>query len=164
MRLWTLHPRYLDPKGLAALWREALLAQSVLRGQTKAYARHPQLARFQRSHAPVRCVAEYLRVIHKEGKRRGYKFDSSKIARGGHVETIVATNGQLQFEWLHLLGKLRQRNLKWFTKLESVQIIDPHPLFEIVPGGVSGWEKISVAAQPPADADGSPLPRGAPAA
>ena len=82
MRLWTLHPKYLDPKGLAALWREALLAQSVLRGQTKAYARHPQLVRFRETRTPVRCVAEYLRVIGKEGEQRGYKFDSRKIARG----------------------------------------------------------------------------------
>ena len=27
MRLWSIHPRYLDPKGLVALWREGLLAQ-----------------------------------------------------------------------------------------------------------------------------------------
>jgi len=30
MRLWSLHPRYLDAKGLVALWREGLLAQKVL--------------------------------------------------------------------------------------------------------------------------------------
>jgi hypothetical protein len=28
MRIWTVHPRYLDPKGLVAAWREALLAQT----------------------------------------------------------------------------------------------------------------------------------------
>ena len=47
MRLWTLHPRYLDAKGLVAAWREALLAQKVLAGATKGYRHHPQLARFQ---------------------------------------------------------------------------------------------------------------------
>ncbi|OGP51786.1 MAG: DNA lyase [Deltaproteobacteria bacterium RBG_13_43_22] len=146
MRLWTLHPKYLDPKGLAALWREALLAQSVLRRQTKGYTRHPQLVRFRETKTPVRCVAEYLRVINEEGKRRGYKFDSRKIARGGQVKSIVATNGQLQFEWAHLLGKLRQRNPKWIKELKSVQSVDPHPLFKIIPGGVEEWEKISGAA------------------
>jgi hypothetical protein len=30
MRLWSLHPKYLDTKGLVALWREGLLALSVL--------------------------------------------------------------------------------------------------------------------------------------
>ena len=35
MRLWSLHPKYLDARGLVALWREGLLAQAVLKGQTK---------------------------------------------------------------------------------------------------------------------------------
>ena len=47
MRLWTLHPKYLDPKGLVALWREALLAQAVLKGGTAGYRHHPQLLRFK---------------------------------------------------------------------------------------------------------------------
>ena len=37
MRLWTLHPKYLDPQGLVALWREALLARAVLQGKTRGY-------------------------------------------------------------------------------------------------------------------------------
>jgi hypothetical protein len=159
MRLWTLHPKYLDPKGLAALWREALLAQAVLRGQTKGYRRHPQLVRFRETPTPVRCVAEYLRVIQEEGKRRGYKFDSGKITRSGRVVSIVATNGQLQFEWVHLLGKVRQRHPKWFKELKSVQSVDPHPLFKIIPGSMEVWEKVSGAAQLPLAAGGSPLPR-----
>ncbi|HKZ12022.1 MAG TPA: pyrimidine dimer DNA glycosylase/endonuclease V [Rhodanobacteraceae bacterium] len=35
MRLWSLHPRYLDSKGLTAAWREALLARA---GQTRGFA------------------------------------------------------------------------------------------------------------------------------
>lgn len=30
MRLWSLHPKYLDARGLVALWREGLLARKVL--------------------------------------------------------------------------------------------------------------------------------------
>jgi hypothetical protein len=29
-RIWSLHPKYLDARGLVALWREGLLAQAVL--------------------------------------------------------------------------------------------------------------------------------------
>jgi hypothetical protein len=39
MRLWTLHPKYLDARGLVALWREALLVQKVLRGVPLAWIR-----------------------------------------------------------------------------------------------------------------------------
>ena len=48
MRIWSLHPEYLDSRGLVALWREGLLAQAVIRGETKGYRYHPQLARFRR--------------------------------------------------------------------------------------------------------------------
>jgi len=47
MRLWSLHPGYLDSKGLVALWREGLLAQYVLLGKTKGYKNHPHLNRFK---------------------------------------------------------------------------------------------------------------------
>ena len=47
MRIWSLHPEYLDRQGLVACWRESLLAQKVLAGQTVGYIRHPQLARFR---------------------------------------------------------------------------------------------------------------------
>ena len=47
MRLWTLHPKYLDARGLVALWRESLLAQAVLAGRTRGYRSHPQLERFR---------------------------------------------------------------------------------------------------------------------
>jgi len=54
VRLWTFHPRYLDPQGLVALWREALLARVVLLGRTRGYAHHPQLLRFQQQPDPPR--------------------------------------------------------------------------------------------------------------
>lgn len=37
MRLWSLHPKYLDTKGLVACWREGLLARKVLLGETRGY-------------------------------------------------------------------------------------------------------------------------------
>ena len=47
MRIWSLHPQYLDRQGLTAAWREGLLAQKVLTGTTKGYRNHPQLRRFR---------------------------------------------------------------------------------------------------------------------
>ena len=147
MRLWTFHPKYLDARGLVALWREALLAQAVLRGRTKGYTRHPQLVRFRRARAPVGCIAEYLTAVHAEGVVRGYSFDAGKIARGGRGETIAATRGQLEYEFSCLLGKLRHRDPKRYDALKRARRIEPHPLFHIVPGGVEDWEKGSGAAR-----------------
>jgi hypothetical protein len=140
MRLWTLHPRYLDPRGLVALWREALLAQAVLRGKTRGYRHHPQLARFRASAAPVHAIAAYLRAIHDEARRRGYRFDAGKIARHDRAARIVATRGQLDYEWRHLRVKLRRRAPAWHAQFKKLARPQAHPLFRIVPGGVADWE------------------------
>jgi Pyrimidine dimer DNA glycosylase len=142
VRLWTLHPKYLDTKGLVALWREALLAQAILRGQTKAYTRHPQLIRFRQFRTPIRGIAAYLRIVYSEGSRRGFKFDIGKITRGGHAECMTVTRGQIKYEWDHLLAKLINRNTQKFIELKSVRKIAPHPLFNIIHGGVEDWEKV----------------------
>ena len=80
MRLWSLHPRHLDAKGLVALWREALLAQKVLAGLTRGYRNHPQLERFKRQADPLAAIAAYLSAVQQEATRRGYHFDAGKIA------------------------------------------------------------------------------------
>jgi hypothetical protein len=140
MRLWTVHPKYLDAKGLVALWREALLAQKVLRGKTKGYRHHPQLIRFQAHPKPVGAVAAFLKVVHEEATRRGYKFDGSKIAR---IETVVKldeTDGQLRYEWSHLKHKLKRRAPHVLAMHQKLSIPEPHPIFRIVTGGVRDWE------------------------
>ena len=141
VRLWSFHPKYLDTKGLVALWREALLAQAALKGRTKGYTRHPQLVRFRRSGTPVRAIAAYLRTVHAEGRARGFKFDIGKIARGGPVECMIVSRGQVGYEWDRLLSKLQRRDPERFIALKPVRKVDPHPLFRIVQGGVEEWER-----------------------
>lgn len=144
MRIWSLHPRYLDPKGLVALWRETLLAQKVLRGQVKAYARHPQLQRFQLQDSPLASIADYLRVVHAEATARGYRFDRSKINRKqGEVEPIPLHAGQLQYEWEHLLAKLEARSPQWYQRYHDFRTPATHPLFRIVPGDIEAWERVA---------------------
>jgi hypothetical protein len=141
MRLWTLHPRYLDAKGLVAAWREALLAQKVLGGGTRGYTRHPQLARFRAQPEPVAAVAAFLAGLADEAARRGYRFDTSKIARPASTGRMEETRGQLLHEWEHLRAKLRVRAPEAFRALRGIGEPEPHPLFRIVPGGVREWER-----------------------
>lgn len=143
MRLWTLHPKYLDAKGLVALWREALLAQKVLRGKTKGYRHHPQLIRFQAHAHPVAAVATYLKAVHTEASRRGYQFDSSKIGPCNIRVKIQETDGQILYEWQHLKRKLKQRAPDVMTAHRSVQVPEPHPIFKIVSGERREWEIVS---------------------
>jgi hypothetical protein len=141
MRLWSVHPQYLDARGLVALWREALLAQAVLAGRTKGYRHHPQLQRFRAKASPRGAVAEYLRSVHAEAATRGYAFSARKIGRARSSATIEVTRGQLMLEWQHLLAKLAIRDPERRDRLLGVKSPRPHPLFRIVPGDVEAWEK-----------------------
>ncbi|MDR2981177.1 MAG: pyrimidine dimer DNA glycosylase/endonuclease V [Puniceicoccales bacterium] len=141
MRLWTLHPKYLDPQGLVAAWREALLAQKVLMGETKGYCNHPQLIRFQKTPKPVHAMGAFLKELEKEARERSYNFDKKKIIYPQSCSPISTTQGQLLYEWQHLLEKLRQRSPEVYARHCHIQIPEPHPLFCIVPGPVEPWEK-----------------------
>jgi hypothetical protein len=142
MRLWTLHPKYLDARGLVALWREALLAQAVLGGKTSGYKCHPQLIRFRNSPSPAAAIAAYLQAVHTEAARRGYCFDKTRIAGGGDAEPIAVARGQLAYEWEHLKGKLWTRAPSWLAGLKQAPHPEAHPLFHIVPGPVADWEVV----------------------
>ncbi len=141
MRLWSLHPKYLDPRGLVALWREGLLAQAVLLGRTQGYRHHPQLQRFRLQPSPEGAMADYLRGVHAEATRRGYAFAMEKINPAHSTGKITVTRGQLIYEWHHLMAKLAVRDPKWHDHLLRVLRPQPHPLFRVVPGEVEPWEK-----------------------
>ncbi|MGC2166212.1 MAG: pyrimidine dimer DNA glycosylase/endonuclease V [Gallionella sp.] len=142
MRIWTLHPRYLDARGLVAAWREALLAQKVLAGATAGYRNHPQLIRFRGQADPVAVISCYLAGLAAEAERRGYQFDSSKILASQVGGKLEESDGQLHYEWRHLLGKLAIRSRDTYAQYRDVKAVDPHPLFAIVPGDVRDWEKV----------------------
>jgi hypothetical protein len=142
MRLWTLHPRYLDTKGLLAAWREALLAQKVLKGETRGYRNHPQLNRFKSSADPTGAIASYLRCLHEEAARRGYRFNEEKIAPTDFDGEMPATRGQLLYEWEHLKQKLEARDPKKYGEIKSVEEPEAHPIFRIIGGEVEAWEII----------------------
>jgi len=146
VRIWSLHPKYLDARGLVALWREGLLAQAVLKGETNGYTRHPQLLRFRERSSPVGFIAEYLRGVHEEAVNRGYQFAVAKISRSRAPGHLAVTRGQLEFEWHHLMEKLRVRDPEWLSRLSTVKTPKPHSLFRVVRGDVAQWEK---GASPP---------------
>lgn len=141
MRLWTLHPEYLDQRGLVALWREALLAQAVLSGLTKGYTCHPQLIRFRQTPEPLGCIATYLRAVQSEATRRGYHFDAARIGSGQTEGFITVTAGQLGYEAGHLRKKLEVRAPDWLAGISLPELPRPHPLFRVVEGQIEVWEK-----------------------
>jgi len=141
MRLWSLHPKYLDKFGLLGLWREGLLAQKVLLGKTKGYKNHPQLIRFKKTKDPILYIGTYLYYVYLEGKRRGYNFNKDKIIKYDLKLKMPVTIGQINFEFHHLLKKLKVRDMKKYEKIKNEKIIEPNPIFYIIDGDIEEWEK-----------------------
>ena len=143
MRIWSVHPKYLDAKGIVALWRETLLAKNVLEGNTKGYKNHPQLIRFKAVKKPLEAINQYLAEVWDEATRRGYNFDRNKIDFDFQKIKIDVTTGQLQYEFNHLLKKLEQRDPERYKQFEKLKMVDCAEIFDVKEGEIEKWEIIS---------------------
>lgn len=143
MRLWSLHPQYLDSAGLNASWREGLLAKNVLLGNTKGYTNHPQLIRFKNSPDPNLYIDAFLTEIYKEAARRNFSYSKEKIRMIDNISPIPVTKGQLEYEYEHLRRKLQKRSPEPLEKLPALTELKPHPLFETIEGAIEDWEIIA---------------------
>ena len=146
MRLWSLHPSYLDFKGLNAVWREGLLAQAVLLGKTTAWKNHSQLTRFKNYEKPIPAIGFYLLKIVEEANNRRYQYNKTKIYNPlENVTPIKVTTGQLQYEWKILMERLKNRDARKYQEIlhrcQRVIIPQSHSLFIPINGEVEPWEK-----------------------
>lgn len=140
MRIWSLHPKYLDTKGLVALWRETLLSKNVLEDKTKGYKNHPQLTRFKNSDNPLQGINQYLEAVYQESVTRGYHFNKDKCNFCHELLNLTVTRRQIEYELQHLLKKLKTRDIERYHRLLKETNIEPHPLFKIIDGEIEGWE------------------------
>ena len=147
MRLWSLHPVYMDSKGLVALWREGLLARAVLKGKTKGYTNHPQLIRFKKQEHPIVYLDTYLNHVYLEANRRGYNFNHEKIGVERTSIQIPVTQGQMMYEMEHLQRKLKKRDHDKYQEVKKILVQKdspiPNPIFNVIPGDIELWEKIT---------------------
>jgi hypothetical protein len=142
MRIWSIHPKYLDAKGLVALWRETLLAKNVLEEKTKGYKNHPQLIRFRNSDNPLQGINQYLAAVYLESQTRGYHFNKDKFNIYHNPVTLTVTSRQIEYETQHLLNKLKTRDMEKYQRLLIETYIEPHPIFKIIFGELEEWEII----------------------
>lgn len=142
MRLWSVHPKYFDRQALTACWREGLLAQAVISEPGKGYSRHPQLKRFQETDEPRTAIGDYLSAIVDEADARGYRFARDKIRATGYDRGMPVSDGQLAYEWAHLLAKLERRSPTVWERWSELPIPEPHPSFTVISGPIAEWEKV----------------------
>lgn len=144
MRIWSIHPGYLDAKGLVAAWREGLLAQKVLSGGTKGYRNHSQLARFKSEPEPLRAIGSYLHEVCTEAETRGYRFDRGKILYPPRepIAAIGVNEGQIAYEIALLREKLRIRDRRKYDELAAVSTISLNGAFSLRSGDIESWERV----------------------
>jgi hypothetical protein len=126
------------------VWREGLLARAVLRGETRGYRHHPQLARFRAHDYPLSAINAYLRAVLAEADRRAYRFSKAKVGRCHGAPVIQVTEGQLAYEWDHLLRKLARRSPVLYRQWRMEKAPKPHPMFTACAGAVESWERFAV--------------------
>lgn len=142
MRLWSLEPALLDRAALVACWREALLAQKVLAGNTRGYTRHPQLERFRECADPLDAIGYFLADLQREATARGYRFDITRILRPSAANPHIAvTTGQLAYERDWLRTKVSVRDPAWLDRLAG----EPRcgTTFVLVEGPIAAWERVT---------------------
>lgn len=145
MRLWSVHPRYLDRQGLVAGWREGLLAQAVIERSSGGYSRHPQLDRFRASPDPALMLSLFLWGLLDEADTRGYRFAREKILGGREpAGRLPVTTGQVDYEWCQLIARMRRRSPDWASRWVSEERPDVHPIFVVVEGPIESWERVAL--------------------
>ena len=132
----------LDTKGLVALWRETLLAKNVLEGKTVGYRNHPQLERFKNSPNPIDTINQYLSIVYDEALKRKFNFNERKFSTPNIPLYLTVSEGQITYEFDHLLKKLKHREITLYEKLKETKNILPHPMFKIIKGKIEKWEVV----------------------
>ena len=144
MRLWTISFKYLDAKGLVALWREALLAKNVLAGLTKGYKNHPQLDRFYAHENALEAVNAYLAEVYAQACARGYKFNAAKVGEfdARNLAKISVARGQIEYKFAFLQKKLKTRDRVIYERNLGVKNMEIASIFKEIEGGIEPWEKV----------------------
>ncbi len=111
-------------------------SKKVLENKTKGYKNHPQLLRFRNAQDSLRAINAYLSQIYFESQKRGYVFDKTKIKIIEPTELIPVTHGQIQFEFEHLVKKLKERDIQRFEKMKIISETEVNPIFKAIPGNI----------------------------
>ena len=151
MRIWSIHPKYLDQKGLVAAWRELLGAIQSL-DPDRGYSHHPQLERFRVFNQGKfdllesrKRLAQYGVSLYLEAIQRGYRFDFNKLVPYLGDTNIQSCDARLPLpmgQFNYEIGHLRQKLMTQDPFRLSNWIPEPHPYFYLTDGGVESWERV----------------------
>lgn len=145
MRIWSLHPKYLDKKELIDSWNDGLRTIGILTRNHQGSIFRPELSRFRSQSEPIIAVEKYLLSIANEAKRRGYMVDIRKLPSIPVVVShkIPVSSGQIEYEWRQLMHVLAGRSPGFLRRIEYSPSHDINPIFYKRPGhDIETWEKL----------------------
>lgn len=154
MRLWTIHPKYLDGKRLTSQWKEGIQMMHIWKeigenpepAKRLGYVSHPQVRRLSNllvadSGLISLLLHQHLTAVHEESVQRSYSFNKKLIDDLApdckNAPKVYVTMGQVAYEFALMATK----NNEWSQKVA----IDPYmlcnPIFQVVSGSIESWEK-----------------------
>lgn len=145
MRIWSLHPRYLDKTELIGSWNDGLRALKLLAQNHTNTIFRPELSRFRTQSEPLVAIERYLLNIAKEASRRGYSLDIKKLPPLPVFPTfkIAVSSKQVEYEWHQLMHLLAGRSPRFMRRIENSPTHDTNPIFKSLPGKeLETWEKL----------------------
>jgi hypothetical protein len=144
MRIWSIHPKYLDSKELLNLWNETIQAKNEFLTKFSGHFSNKQLERFLDLKNPLEAINSYMSSIYREAVKRDFSVDDSFMDWDFDDSIqIPVTAGQISHEISKLKSRLRERDEKKLQKLNGRTFLELHPIFYSVPGTIEEWENDS---------------------
>jgi len=129
VRLWTLHPRYLDDSTLREAWRDGLTARRRLAAGPDLNTSDPVLLELAATRKPLATVDRYLRSLFEEARRRGKAFDLSRLGTATDAQSIPISSERVRQDWAELMGVIERRDPDRHARLKNLQRPHCHPAF-----------------------------------
>lgn len=146
MRLWSIHPQYLDTKEFVACWKDAIDASAIIkRDDRNIHKIYPQLSRFNDIIPSKPAINKYLMFMYYNSIIRGYRFkhkniDFKEIEKNPGIRILV-TRGQLNHELKIVRKILEDRDSELLdSPIYSYREVEPNPMFMVITGGIEQWE------------------------
>ena len=141
MRIWSIHPKYLDSKELLNLWKETLEVKNKLLSKTNGFDHSKQLERFLDLKKPIEAINNYMSSVYKEAVKRNCEVDDEFMDWDFDDSLqIPVTSGQINLEIKELRSRLREKDEEKLHSLNGNTFLELHPIFYSIPGTIEEWE------------------------
>ena len=92
MRLWRIHPKFLDSKGLMSLWQGGLSTQHLIMKSADVPLYRMGVDEVDRVKQSIDMMGSYLEHVWQEALGRGYRFSKAQMLPYNPVKETLQVN------------------------------------------------------------------------